>query len=287
MNELQEIAVDDLPRWTDWPARMLGLQSFVPPVRTTEKVAQEYGRQKWQFALDAFEKSGGTANAAILRTMYYASAGDAKRAAVYHGKLVAADATPTIMEWYDQLLAEWMGPSIERARSVVELGAGFGQVLWALRQRFPGKTYRGGEYTDTAVKLAGLLYAGHPDISVEYVNFYDRNYAVIEKAEGPVVVLTSQAIEQIPDCRSIIDTLAKYRDKIAAVFHIEPAYDLQVPSTLLGQMRRRYIEINDYNRNLFSVLQSRPDIRILRLEQDAIGWNAFNSLAIIHWEFVK
>ncbi|MBX9829337.1 MAG: class I SAM-dependent methyltransferase [Xanthobacteraceae bacterium] len=287
MTDIQEISLDDLPRWTNWPSRMLGLESFVPPVRTTEKIAQEYGHEKWQSMLDAFEKSGRTADATVLRKTYYALPGEAQRAAVYRGKLVAAHATPTIMDWYDGLLAEWMGPSIGKARTVVELGCGFGQVLWELRRRFPGKLYRGGEYTDSAVKLASLLYAKHADISVEHVNFYDKSYAVIEKAEGPVVVLTSQAIEQIPDCSNIIDTLGKYRDKIAAVFHIEPAYDLQTPATLLGQLRRRYIEINDYNRNLFSTLKSRQDIRIVRLEQDVIGWNPFNSLGMVHWEFVK
>src|SRR5438105_836219 len=83
-------------------------------------------------------------DSAVLRKMYYALDGGAQRAAVYRGKLVAAYA-PTIMQWYDALLAEWMGPSIANARTVTELGAGFGQVLWALRQRFPGKIYRGGE----------------------------------------------------------------------------------------------------------------------------------------------
>ena len=286
MTNVQEIALDDLPRWSNWPARMLGLETFVPPARTTEKVAEEYGHEKWQFALDAFEKSGRTLDATALRRMCYALGGDAPRAAVYRGKLVAAG-TPTIMQWYDDLLAEWMGPSIGKSRTVVELGAGFGHVLWSLRQRFAGKLYRGGEYTDSAVKLANLPYAHHPDISVEHVNFYDGDYPVLDKAEGPVVVLTSQAIEQIPDCRCIIDTLARHKSKIAAVFHIEPAYDLQTPTTLIGQMRRRYLEINDYNRNLFGVLKSRADIHVVRLEQDVIGWNPFNCLGMVHWEFVK
>lgn len=286
MSEMQEIALNDLPRWSSWPARLMGLESFVPPVRTTEKVAKEYGQEKWQGALDAFEKSGGTLDSADLRREYYALDGGVERAAVYRGKLVAAYA-PTIMQWYDGLLADWMGASIGEARTVVELGAGFGQVLWALRQRFPGKSFRGGEYTDSAVALAGRLYADHSDISVEHVNFYDSEYKVIEKAEGPVVVLTSQALEQIPDSRTVIDTLAKYRGKIAAVFHMEPAFDLQDPTTLLGQMRRRYIEMNDYNRNLVSVLKARADIRIVRIEKDVIGWNAFNSLGMIHWEFAK
>lgn len=286
MTDIEEIPLDDLPRWSNWPARMLGLESFVPPVRTTEKIAQEYGQEKWQFALDTFEKSGRTLDATALRKMYYAQGGDAPRAAVYRGKLVAAR-TPTIICWYDDLLADWMGPSIGGARTVVELGAGFGHVLWSLRQRFPGKVYRGGEYTDSAVKLAELLYADHPDISVQHVNFYDNDYAVLDEAEGPVVVFTSQAIEQIPDCRGIIDALAKHRSKIAAVFHIEPAFDLQTPATLLGQMRRRYLEINDYNRNLFGTLKSRADIRIVRLEQDVIGWNPFNCLGMVHWEFAE
>jgi hypothetical protein len=284
MTDIQEIPLDDLPRWTNWPARMLGLESFVSPVRTTDKIAQEYGHEKWQFALDAFEKSGRTLDATALRQMYYNLGGDGLRAAVYRGKLVAARA-PTIMQWYDDLLAEWMGPAIDKARTVVELGAGFGHVLWSLRQRFPGKLYRGGEYTDSAVQLGNLLFAKHPDISVEHVNFYDSDYAVLDDAEGPVVVLTSQAIEQIPDCRCIIDTLARHKSKIAAVFHIEPAYDLQEPTTLIGQMRRRYLEINDYNRNLFGTLTSRPDVRIVRLEKDVIGWNPFNCLGMGHWKF--
>jgi hypothetical protein len=286
MTDIEEIAVDDLPRWTNWPARMLGLESFVPPVRTTEKIAQEYGQEKWKSMLEAFEKSGRTLDPTALRAMYYALGGDAPRAAVYRGKLVAAR-TPTIMQWYDDLLAEWMGPVIGKTRTIVELGAGFGHVLWSLRQRFPGKLYRGGEYTESAVKLANLLYAKHPDISVEHFNFYDSDYDVLGKAEGPVVVLTSQAIEQIPDCRCIIDALAKHKSKVAAVFHMEPAYDLQTPTTLVGQMRRRYLEINDYNRNLFGTLKSRADIRIVKLEQDVIGWNPFNCLGIVHWEFTK
>lgn len=284
MSEPKEIPLNELPRWSVWPARLLGNEPFKAQVRTTDKVADEYGKDKWQAALDAFTESGGKLEAPELRRQYYARDGGAQRAAVYRGKIVAAYA-PEISDWYDDLFAEWMQPSIAKARTVVELGAGFGQVLWALRQRFPGKLWRGGEYTDSAVELASRLYAPHPDISVEHVNFYDKSYAVIEKAEGPIVVYTSQALEQIPDCSGVIETLGKYRDKIAAVFHLEPAFGLQDGETVLGLMRRRYLEINDYNRNLVDVLKAHPDVRILRMEKDVIGWNAFNSLGMIHWEF--
>ena len=286
VNTLQTIDIDDLPRWSDWPARLLGLDTFTPPVRTTAKIEAEYGQVKYAVCLKAWEESGRTLDATELRLHHYAQDSAALRAAVYQGRLVAAPATQ-IIAWYDDLLVEWMAAAISRARTVVELGCGFGHILWSLRQRFPGKQWRGGDYTATAVELAAGLYADHPDISVERFDFYADRYPMLEKAEGPVVVLTSQAQEQIPDSRSTLDTLTRYRDKIIAGFHIEPAYDLQDTSTLLGQMRRRYLEINDYNRNLFGELQRRPEIRVLRMEKDVIGWNPFNSLGMVHWEFVR
>lgn len=286
MNTLQTIDINDLPRWSDWPARLLGLDTFTPPVRTTAKIEAEYGQGKYAVCLKAWQDSGQTLDATQLRLHHYAQDPAALRAAVYKGQLVAAPSSQ-IIEWYDTLLAEWMGAAIGRAQTVVELGCGFGHILWSLRQRFPGKQWRGGDYTATAVELATGLYARHPDISVEQFDFYADRYPMLDKAEGPVVVLTSQAQEQIPDSRSTLDTLARYRDRIVAGFHIEPAYDLQDTSTLLGQMRRRYLEINDYNRNLFGELQRRPDIRILRMEKDVIGWNPFNALGMVHWEFVR
>jgi len=45
----------------------------------------------------------------------------------------------------------------------------------------------------------------------------------------------------------------------AAVVNVEPCYEHCSSSTLTGLLRRRYIEINDYNRNLMSVcVHSRP-----------------------------
>lgn len=282
---MQTIEIDDLPRWSNWPLKLLGLETFHPPARTTAKIEVEYGQQKYASCLRAWQESGRTLDASQLRLHHYAQNPVTLRAAVYKGRLVAASA-PQIIAWYDDLLVEWMGAAIGRARTVVELGAGFGHIMWSLRQRFPGKQWRGGEYTDTAVRLAAGLFRSHPDIAVERFDFYADSYAILESAEAPIVVLTSQAQEQIPDSRSTLDTLARYRDKIIASFHVEPAYDLQDPATLLGQMRRRYIEINDYNRNLFGELQRRPDIRVLRMARDVIGWNPFNSLGMAHWEFV-
>ena len=108
---------------------------------------------------------------------------------------------------------------------------------------------------------------------------------MIEKAKGPVVVITSQALEQVPQSARVVETLSKYRNKIDRVIHLEPAYALYDDGSLLGLMRRRYIEINDYNRDLVSTLKDRRDVKIMQLEPNIVGWNQFNSLALIEWRF--
>jgi hypothetical protein len=178
-----------------------------------------------------------------------------------------------------------MASALKTAGTVVELGSGFGHIMWMLRQSFPRLAYRGGDFADSAVALAAKLYAKTPDISVEKFDFYSPSYDLIEKAKGPIIVITSQALEQVPHSADVIETLSKYRNKIACVFHLEPAYALYDDGSLLGLMRRRYIEVNDYNRDLVTTLKARKDIEILQLESNIVGWNPFNSLALIEWRF--
>lgn len=280
---MRPLRLDELPQWSPWPARLLGLDGFQAPRRDVDKIESEYNQDKWLKCLRAFEDSQGTMDAPALRLFGYGGNPGQLRAGVYRGRLVSASVA-TLLGAYDEILADAMAKSIAGSRTVVELGASFGQVMWGLAQRFPDRQYRGGEYSENAVALAGKLYADGPDIAVGRLNFYDDAYEVLERAEGPVTVFTSQAIEQIPSAAHIVDVLAKYRDKIVSVFHLEPSYQLYDDS-LIGLMRRRYIELNDYNRDLIGVLQGRSDVRILRLEPEVIGWNPFNALVLLQWTF--
>jgi hypothetical protein len=279
----QEILLNDLPNWTDWPARLLGVREFKTVVRDRAKIDAEYSKDKWQKCLDAFETSAGTATATDLRRQYYDLNSSKLRACVLDNKVVSLS-NDDLMAHYDNILLDGMKSAVESCETIVELGCGFGHILWMLRRAFPGKEYRGGDYAGSAVELGKKLYHAMPDISVQKFDFYASSYDIIENAKGPVVVLTSQALEQIPSSAQVVETLAKYKSKISRVFHLEPAYALYDDS-LLGLMRRRYIEINDYNRDLVSTLQTRSDVEFLRMEANAIGWNPFNSLAMMEWRF--
>jgi hypothetical protein len=279
-----EIQLNDLPQWTNWPARLLGAEKFDAVERTLEKIHSEYSEDKWQLCVDAHAKSGGAMNAGDLRRMYYDLSQPKPRAAVRDGRVVRAR-NEDMMASYDAILSEAMAPVMKTAKTIVELGCGIGHMMWMLRGKFPGPAYRGGDFAESAVGLAAKLYADVPDISVQKFDFYAPDYDLIRNAEGPLAVFTSQALEQVPQSSGVVETLSKYRGKISRVFHLEPTYALYDDGSLLGMMRRRYIEINDYNRDLVSTLQARKDVEILRLEPNIIGWNPFNSLALIEWRF--
>jgi hypothetical protein len=273
--KLNEIPLNDLPKWSGWPAKLIGIEDFAAVTRDLDKIHAEYSEDKWQKCSDNFEKSGGTLNAHDLRVIYYDANSEKRRAAIFNGKLVDA-CNANVMGWYDEVLTSAMAPAVRSAKTIVELGCGLGHMLWLMRDRFPGLQYRGGDYADSAVALAARLYKSTPDISVSKFNFYAPDYDLIEKAEGLVVVFTSQALEQIPKSASVVESLSKYKNKISRVFHLEPAYALYDDGTLLGQMRRRYIELNDYNRDLIPTLKSRKDVEILRLEPH---------IALTEWRF--
>lgn len=116
-------------------------------------------------------------------------------------------------------------------------------------------------------------------------DFYDdQSYRLLEGLKPRVVVLTVHAIEQLQSSSLVLDALLRYRESIQAVFHLEPVYELY-DKTLLGLMRRRYTQLNDYNRDLLPELQSRPHTRIRRIEPNVIGLNPLNPTSVIQWDF--
>jgi hypothetical protein len=190
---------------------------------------------------------------------------------------------------YYQLLLDTMHTEVEKCKckTIIELGAGYGFNLWMMQQHFGNRRFWGGEYSRNAIQLASRLYQDNPCLEVGYFNFYDQStYEVFELADPPLVVFTAHAMEQLPCSSSVFDTLFRYRENIQAVFHFEPVYQLH-DETLLGLMRRRYSEVNDYNRDLLSELQSRSYIRVVCLEANVFGLNPFNPTSIIKWVFTQ
>ncbi len=155
-----------------------------------------------------------------------------------------------------------------------ELGCGYGFNLSYLK----GNCY-GGEYSANAVKLAKKL-----NFDVVEFNYYnEKDYDFIKPNS---TIFTTHSIEQIPDASTIINSLEKQKSKINYVVHFEPTV-VEERTSLLGALRNKYMELNDYNRNLIKILKERGDIEILELDIDIFGLVPLNTTNLIVWKFRK
>lgn len=278
---MERIELRDLPRWSQWPERLLGLVPWSTPERTIEKIEAEYNRDKYERCLDFLNGAGGAAGPDEVKTFELgASAG--RQICFSVGPDLFQSSVEDVRRQYYALLADRLAPAIEKCRTVVELGCGYGYNLWMLHGRWPDRHFAGGEYAAKAVALAEKLYAGGNGPRVEQFNFYESPYTLLEKLEGPIVVFTSHALEQLPRAAGVVDALASSA-KVVDVFHFEPVYELQADQELMAMMRRRYIEANDYNRDLLTAVRAHPQAELLSVEENIFGLNPLNPTSVIHW----
>jgi hypothetical protein len=282
---MKPISLNDVVRWSPWPARLLGAAPWSVPDRVVEKVDHEYDKNKYARCREFYNATTPLPDPEAVKRFEFEAAPESALCISIGDELFEA----SLQEARQQaaaLLVETLRPVLADCRTVVEYGCGYGYNLWTLSQHFPGLTFRGGDYSANAVELAAGLYRQTPRIRVARFNFYDEStYVMLDDAPGPVVAFTCHALEQLPSAVAFIDSLAKHRRNIRDVFHFEPVVQLHEES-LLALMRRRYVEANDYNRDLLSALQARSFVRIVETRGDVVGLNPFNPTSVIHWQFV-
>ena len=275
-----DVELNDLPRWSHWPAVVLGLTEWTVRARTRAKVEAEYNADKYASCL-SYLSSNPDATPDDLRAFEFGR--DDETVCISRGGRLLTCTVGRARELYVDLLMETMAAAITASASVVELGCGYGYNLARLAERFPGVEYRGGDYSANAVEIARMLYGNTDGLTVEKFDFYETPYALLDGLPEPIVVFTLHALEQIPQSGPVVDALIAAGDRIGSVFHFEPVHD-SGDDSLLALMRRRYDELNDYNRDLVTELRARPSARVLRLEADALGLNPLHPVGIAHWE---
>jgi hypothetical protein len=281
---MKEVHLRDLPRWSRWPKRLLGLTSWHRPERTLEKVDQEYDKEQYARLLARYEQEAVKMSPDEMEDFNFSLPPEHPTCISLGDVLFEVPLVQARTKYYN-LLIDTLRPYAHDGQTIVELGAGYGYNLWTLRKHLPFAHFWGGEYSANAVRLGTLLYRDEPRIEMFRFNYYDQaTYRFLTKATQPVVICTSHSLEQIPCAQPVIEALCQYRDVIHKVIHFEPAHQLYDDS-LLGQMRSRYTELNNYNADLVSQLKSRQEIRIEDVKANVLGLNVLNPTSVITWSF--
>jgi hypothetical protein len=281
---MKEVPLLDLPRWSQWPTRLLGLTSWEQPTRTLAKVDREYDKGQYARLLAHYEQVSGKPTPDEMEEFNYNLPPENPMCISVGDTLFEVPLAQARQRYYD-LLCDSLRPFAQAGRTVIELGSGYGYNLWMLKKRLAFTRFWGGEYSANAVRLGNLLYANEPSIKIFPFNYYEpASYPILSDAAQPVVIFTSHSLEQIPCAQPVIEALSLYRDVIDKVVHFEPAHDL-FDDSLLGQMRRRYTQLNNYNADLVAQLKNRPDIRIDDIQPHVLGFHALNPASVITWSF--
>jgi hypothetical protein len=284
---MQPIELNDLPKWSPWPARLLGAAPWKPKVRSTEDTGREYNKDKYGSALEYYLATGATKTPEEVNAWENSRDPAAPMCVAAGQTLYGTTASEGVRRHYD-IIRDTVRQALGSSQTVVELGCGYGFNLWRLKPYAEGRELAGGDFAENAVRLAASLYSRDPDVSVCHFDFYDEDsYRFLGRLAPPLAIFTCYALELLPATGRVFDILSRYAHAIETVMHFEPVYQFHESDTLLEVMRRRYIEVNDYNRDFFALLQSRSDVCLSRVTPSVYGVNPLNPMAIIEWSFQR
>jgi hypothetical protein len=273
-----------LPEFSRWPSRLLGLE----PWEARKKVPSELLRE---FELDKYGPMWEWANSASHKVTIQEIAGGGwnsteKLICLDDGELVEMEEKDAYLRQYQiqRTILSGFGPS----GSLVELGAGFGGVILRLAREeyFRNAPLFAAEYAASGMKLLNLL-AKSQDTEL-MVGHCDFNSEIITDLTIPphATIFTSFAAHYVPRYETgFVDTILSWNPSV--VVHFEPIYELCNASTLLGALQQRYIQVNDYNRNLLTVLkdaENRGKITIVMEQAQLFGSNPLLPFSVIAWK---
>ena len=279
---LVPISLNELPKFTDWPKRLLSLESFDVKYKTEKEVLREYQDEKWGQLLKQ------------VRSMSNPTLLEIERAYVDFSTLLPRyDAgvfylanERQMLDKHLDLYAEVLTPHLKGASCFVELGAGYGSKLFGLAQRegFSELPLVAGEYTQSGRDLISILAdaLGKP-VAVGHCDFRKLKIEGVAIPED-AVIFTSYAVHYVPELSmDFVGFLSRLKPR--AVVHFEPCYEHYPMDSLHGMMCRRYVELNDYVRNLVTVIEagcSREGIPV-RIRKNVLGSNPFLPISVIEW----
>jgi hypothetical protein len=283
MANQDRFTVDDLPRYSPWPARLLGPDPCPKRYKTPEEVMREYEYEKWGVLLTKVRETGREVSVEEVDAWTFNDLPDSLCS--IEGTLQLLSAAEAHQRYLD-LLETILRPLLP-ASALVELGAGYGSIILSLAKRdiFKWMRFMAGEYTASGMELIQrLARAQGLEIEVGQCNFALQQ--VTDLTIPPdAVIFTSYATPYVPKLSvDFINALAIYRPR--AVVHMEPCYEHCDAQTLLGLLRRRYIEVNDYNTNLITLLHSEQKlgrVEILNERPAIFGGNPLLAVSVLVW----
>lgn len=273
------LSLDDLPKYTQWVERLLNAPAETLFEKTRSSIYREYETDKWA-ALWAEIQLRGLSLDEIETSQFNPK----DEIAISIGsELYVADPIEA-RKVLAKLVADKVFMCHEPGSTIAELGAGTGAIIARIAKdrRFAASEFAAADFSPSSIKVIDYV-AQTEGISIRTGLFDFHSESNEFKLRAGCTLLFSFALAYIQglDDNFWVRLAAMHP---GAIVIAEPIYQFYGANSLVGLMRRRYYEANDYNRQILPSIEDaerKGFIAVTGINENVIGINPLCPVSII------
>lgn len=287
MVKKKEFNVNDLPKYSPWPARLLGLENWEPRLKTPKQVTREFESEKWGQLLQRAENTSTPLSVEDVDEWIFHD--NPNQLCSIKKRLVLLNYRESHKRYLD--LLEKIIKKYLPASALIELGAGYGSVIIPLARKkcFENIPIFAGEYTRSGTKLLRILSQDEKkQIQYGRCDFNLPDFLDFEIPQKGIIFTSFSACYLTNMTNKFVESFLSLNPKV--IINIEPCYDHFTHNTLMDLMRKRYIEVNGYNKNLVTLLkkfETDKKVEIIEELPAVFGANPILPASIMVWRGVQ
>lgn len=277
----KEVSLNDLAKYSHWVRDIILNENLAIREKTRSEVNREFNVEKWGALLRNINNMHPS-----LDNLLKLSYSNESLVPVWMKDRIILMSGSEAFSYQLSLISKTIETYFS-GNPLVDLGAGSGSIILSLAKgSFSKSNLVACEYTESGRELIKTIAKAEGiNITVAECDFKSQDIVNIELPKDSVV-FTSYSVHYVRKYQmDFIQSMKRLRPNV--VINFEPCYEFYDDSTIMGLLRRKYTQVNDYNTNYVTVLkeaESNKEIRILDIQANVFGSNPLLPMSIIVWQ---
>lgn len=284
MKNNTKYTINDLPQFSRWPKLIIESSNLKTFVKSPEELIREYERDKYQPLLATLKKL--KKKNLLLKAEEIMFSGNKKSMVIVNGSLQIMPMIKAREKFL--IIAENIIKDYLPSSTLVELGAGWGSVILNLAKKKPFKGMKliAGEYVKSGIELISYIAQSEGvEVTSGFCDITSKNITSLDIPQNSIIcTIFATVVPFLSD--DFVKWIISKKPKV--VVHFDPMYEHQDDdSTLLGLLQKKYYEINDFTKNLVTLIkkhEKKGNLKILKEQKNIFGLNPLLPGSVLVWE---
>ena len=282
---VKRISINELPKYSRWPEILLGMIDYPKKTKNKEEILREYDSEKWG-SLRVKISRLPTEDLTISKVdkIFLGSENTifSQQNKLYLSNIIYAH------KLCQKIIYHYVKKYLYNSKTIVELGAGYGSIILDIAEKFSKRLIKfiAAEYTKQGQYCLNIL--SKKVFSSKVITCgcdFTSDNIIDEKIPENSLIFTSLSITCVPNLpNDFLEKIIKLKPSYVINFEPIPQF---FDNSLLGLLRKKYIELNDYNTSLFEILSEgvkKEKIEIVEKQKNIFGENCFLPASFVVWK---